>query len=75
MQLTGIPASGIVRGDGRRVTPAEFEEGRSGYCGAVRQDRAAALAVGFAFLVLAGLFATRWLRAKRSRDPYDRPYR
>jgi hypothetical protein len=75
MQLTAIPSTGIIRGDGRRVTPAEFEEGNRHYCGAVRQDRAAAFAVGFALLVLAGLYATRWLRAKRSRDPYDRPYR
>lgn len=75
MELTRIPETGIVRGDGRAMTAARFEEGRSGYCGAVRQDRAAALAIGFAFLVLAAIFASRWLRARRSRDPYDRAYR
>jgi hypothetical protein len=75
MQLTAIPPSGIARGDGKVVTPAEFEEGNRDYCGAVRQDRAAAFAVGFAFLVLAGIFVTRWVRARRSRDPFDRFYR
>jgi len=40
-----------------------------------RWTRAAALAVAFAFLVLALLFVHRWLRARRSRDPYDRAYR
>jgi hypothetical protein len=75
MKLTHIPSSGIVRGDGKQVTPAGFEEGRDAYCGSVQQDRAAGFAVAFAFLVLAGLFMTRWLRAKRSRDPYDRAWR
>jgi hypothetical protein len=75
MKLTHIPSSGILRGDGVRVTPAEFEAGRDAYCGSVQQDRAAAYAVGFVFLVIAGLFMTRWLRAKRSRDPYQRAWR
>lgn len=75
MSLTRIPETGIVRGDGRAMTAARFEEGRNGYCGAARQDRAAAFAVGFVFLVLAAILASRWLRARRSRDPYDRAYR
>jgi hypothetical protein len=75
MQLVALPTAGLVRGDGRRMTAARFESGRDGYCGAARQDRAAALAVGFAFLVLAAVFAGRWLCARRSRDPYDRAYR
>jgi len=77
MQLTAasIPATGILRGDGRRVSAAEFEAARSGYCGAARKDRAAALAVGFVFLGLGLVFAHRWLRSRRSRDPFDRPYR
>ena len=77
MELTtaDIPPTGILRGDGRHVTAAEFAAGRSGYCGAARRDRAAALAVGFAFVVLGLVFAQRWLRAKRTRDPFDRPYR
>jgi hypothetical protein len=77
MQLTAasIPATGILRGDGRVVTPAEFAAARGGYCGAARKDRAAALAVGFVFVVLAMVFTHRWLRARRSRDPFDRPYR
>ncbi len=75
MRLGAVPAKGVVRGDGMRMTAARFEHGRAGYCGAARQDRAAALAAGFAFLVLAAVFANRWLRARRSRDPYDRAYR
>jgi hypothetical protein len=76
MRLPAVPpASGILRGDGEVVSAARFADGRDAYCTGSRQDRAAALAVGFALLVLAGLFASRWLRAKRSRDPYDRPYR
>lgn len=75
MQVDAIPAAGVLRGDGRTMTAARFEAGRDGYCGAARQDRAASLAVGFAVLVLAAVFATRWLRAKRSRDPFDRAYR
>ena len=77
MELTAasVPSTGILRGDGRRVSAAEFEAARGGYCGAARKDRAAALAVGFVFLGLGLVFAHRWLRAKRSRDPFDRPYR
>jgi hypothetical protein len=75
LEVDRVPAQGILRGDGRLVSAAEFEAGRDGYCGAARKDRAAALAVGFAFVCLAAVFTTRWLRAKQSRDPYDRPYR
>jgi len=74
-EATRIPARGILRGDGEIVTAAQFLDGRDGYCSSARQDRAAALAVAFAFLVLALLFVHRWLRARRSRDPYDRAYR
>jgi hypothetical protein len=75
MHVTRIPARGILRGDGRIVTAAQLLDGRDGYCSAARSDRAAALAVAFAFLGLALLFVHRWLRARRSRDPYDRAYR
>jgi hypothetical protein len=75
MSFSDVPKSGILRGDGKLVTPAQFASGRGSYCGAVRQDRAAALAVGFVFLVLLGLFLVRWVRAKQSRDPYRRPWR
>ncbi len=74
MQLRAVPASGILRGDGRRVTAAEFAAGRGSYCGAARQDRAAALAVGFALLSLLALFGHRWVRAKRTREPFRRPW-
>lgn len=74
MELTRPPRTGILRGDGARVTAAGFAAGRSDYCGARRRDRAAALAVGFVFLVLALLFGQRWLRARRSKDPYRRPW-
>lgn len=75
MQVTRIPAAGILRGDGKLVTPAQFLAGRDAYCGARRQDRAAAIAIGFAAAVLLAVAAFRWLRARRSRNPYDRYYR
>jgi len=75
MRVTRIPAPGILRGDGRVVTAAQFLDGRDGYCNAARKDRAAAIAIGFAAAVLSVTFGLRWLRARRSRDPYDRAYR
>jgi hypothetical protein len=75
MRVTRIPAQGILRGDGRVVTAAQFLDGRDGYCNAARKDRAAAIAIGFAAAVLSVAFGLRWLRARRSRDPYDRAYR
>lgn len=74
MELTRPPRTGILRGDGARVTAAQFAAGRKSYCDARRRDRAAALAVGFVFLVLALLFVQRRLRAGRSKDPYRRPW-
>lgn len=75
LSFSHVPRSGILRGDGETVTPAQFAAGRKGYCGAVRQDRAAAFAVGFVFLGLAALFLVRWVRAKQSRDPFRRPWK
>jgi hypothetical protein len=75
MRVTRIPAHGILRGDGRVVTAAQFLDGRDGYCDSARKDRAAAIAMGFAAAVLSVTFGLRWLRARRSRDPYDRAYR
>jgi hypothetical protein len=75
MQFAHVPSRGILRGDERIVTPAQFAAAREGYCTASRQDRAAALAVGFVLVALATLFTHRWLRARRSRDPYNRGYR
>ncbi|MGZ4387783.1 MAG: hypothetical protein ACXVZL_00205 [Gaiellaceae bacterium] len=74
LELSRPPRTGVLRGDGARLTAAAFAAGRSGYCNARRRDRAAALAVGFAFLVLALLFVQRRLRAKRSKDQYRRPW-
>lgn len=74
MQLAHVPASGILRADGARVTAAEFARSRSGYCTGVRQARGVAYALTFVFAVLALLFASRWLRARRSRDPYQRAW-
>jgi hypothetical protein len=75
LAFTTPPASGILRGDGVRVSAAAFAAGRSSYCSARRQDRAASLAIGFAFFALVFLFATRWLRGRRSGDPFRRPWR
>ncbi|HEY6015162.1 MAG TPA: hypothetical protein VIU16_00135 [Gaiellaceae bacterium] len=74
MTLTRPPRTGVLRGDGARLSDAAFAAGRSRYCDARRRDRAAALAVGFAFVVLALLFVQRWFRAKRSKDPFRRPW-
>lgn len=74
MRLAEVPATGILRGDGRRLTPREFAAEHGSYCGAARQDRAAALAVGFVLLTLLALFGHRWLRAKRTREPFRRPW-
>jgi hypothetical protein len=75
MRITRIPARGILRGDGEIVTADRFAAGRDAYCTSARKDRAAALAVGFVFTVLALVFGWRWLNTRRSRDPYDRAYR
>jgi len=75
MQFSAVPREGIARGDGEIVTATQFAARRSSYCGATRQGRAAALAIGFVFLGLAALFAIRWVRAKQARDPYRRPWR
>lgn len=74
MELSRAPATGILRGDGTRVSAKRFAAGAPSYCHSRRQDRAASLAVGFALLVLALLFVHRWLRARRSKDPYKRPW-
>lgn len=74
MHLQPVPESGIRRGDGRIVSAAAFAAGRDSYCQSRRQDRAAAVAIGFAFVCLALLFVNRWLRSRRSRDPYRRPW-
>ena len=75
MRVTRITAHGILRGDGKVVTAARFADGRAAYCSTTRKDRAAAVAVGFAFTVVAFVFGWRWLRTRRSRDPFDRAYR
>ena len=74
-RLAPVPSQGIRRGDGKLVTAARFADGRDAYCKGAAQGRAAALAVGFVFLGLLGLFLVRWVRAKQSRDPYQRPWR
>ena len=73
--LEPVPARGIRRGDGERVTPAGFAAGRDSYCNGAARQRAAALALGFVFLGLLALFLVRWVHAKQTRDPYARPWR
>jgi len=73
--LEPVPARGIRRGDGERVTAAGFADGRDSYCNGAARQRAAAVAVGFVFLVLLAVFIARWVRAKQTRDPYARPWR
>jgi hypothetical protein len=67
MQVTRVPARGILRGDGKLVTAARFADGRDAYCRAKRQDRAAAIAVGFAAAVLVLAY---WVRRRRVRRAY-----
>jgi hypothetical protein len=66
MRVTTVPASGILRADGRVVTAAQFLDGRDGYCNSARQDRAAALAAGFAGVVLALAYLVRRRRLRRA---------
>jgi hypothetical protein len=75
MRLEPVPAQGIRRGDGERVTAAGFAGGRDSYCKGAARQRAAALAIGFVFLGLLALFLVRWVRAKQTRDPYQRPWK
>jgi hypothetical protein len=74
MQLSRVPAGGILRADGVHVTAAEFAKSRSGYCTGVRQARGVAFALTFVLVVLALVFAGRWLRSRRVRDPYRRAW-
>jgi hypothetical protein len=67
MHVTRIPARGILRGDGRTVTAAQVLDGRDAYCSLERQDRAAAVALGFAGVVLALAY---WRRRRRIRRVY-----
>jgi hypothetical protein len=67
MRVTRIPARGILRGDGRVVTAAQFLDGRDGYCKAGREDRAAAIAFGVAAAFLVLLYG---LRRRRVRGAY-----
>jgi hypothetical protein len=66
LRVIRIPARGILRGDGRVVTAAQFLDGRDGYCSASRQDRAAALAAGFAGAVLVVAYLLRRRRLRRA---------
>lgn len=74
MQLSRVPQRGILRGDGARVTAAQFAAGRGSYCTGVRQARGVAFAFTFVVAVLVLVFAGRWLRARRTRDPYRRAW-
>jgi hypothetical protein len=74
MQLSRVPASGILRGDGAHVTAAQFAAGRGSYCTGVRQARGVAWAFTFVVAVLVLVFAARWLRGRRARDPYRRAW-
>jgi hypothetical protein len=65
MRVTRIPAQGILRGDGRVVTAAQFLDGRDGYCNGVRQDQAAAIAAAFAGIVLVSAYLVRRRRIRR----------
>jgi len=66
-EVTRIPVRGILRGDGQVVTAAQFLDGRDGYCGSVRADRAAAIAAAFAAVVLVLAY---WARRRRIRRDY-----